>query len=423
MSRPNQRIVRLPRNNPVEGLPLPPVDLGQVIYPVDLVQGSVWPPRRMNDRVRRMDTYWQVANTYLQGFVKDLTAPVNHYQPLIDYSQALLLDSEPTASGVDDSVLAEAVATATFDLYTYGRALFVRFPDGSIMQPDMRLAYPLAVPGENWVVTVPQRTADDTGRGYSIMDMWIILGNRMAGVRRRFESTARGTVPRGTLGDIVTVYPTMEVAAAHADRPGNRQGWGKPIVEPLLPIMIEMNRAEERISLGLDRGERSILTADALSHDIPNSANRMGAPVAPGADGDDADTYQALQEAIGKDDIIVQTEGTNNLRFINPTVDVQGSMSQLAYLSQKYTQLTGMAPVEASDANDRTSGVAVARRQRALILKNRAIFNAQQRALRILFPDLEWEYVDDRLDAGIGELEGDQGRGQGSTTAAMEASA
>ena len=424
MTTPGVRTVPipLPRRNPVKGVRLAPVDLSATVWPSDLTEGQQWPPRRLAARTERMSTLWNVANTYLDQFVPGLEAPVNHYEPLLDYSTALLSDTPPEAAAADESSLIAAVGSMTDAMYTYGRALVIRLPDGRVMAPDMRFAYPLAGPGDNWVVTSPVAAPTDVGMAVNLLDLWVIVGSTMVGVRRQFRSTSTVEVSNGVLGPSVGTFDPVPVRVAHADRGRQPRGWGQSIIPALLPIIVEMNRREDGISYGLDRGERFILTANGNAHDLLPNAKRYGADVPSIGGADDPEVYRAVAQTFD-DDIKIMSDGMSDLRFVKPETNVTGSFASLAYYSRLYTQLTGMAPVEASDGNDRTSGVAVARRQRALILKNRAIFNAQHRALRILFPDLEWQYVDDRLDAGIGELEGDQGRGQGNMTAAMEASA
>ena len=85
-----------------------------------------------------------------------------------------------------------------------------------------------------------------------------------------------------------------------------------------------------------------------------------------------------------------------DIKYLKDENDLTASFSNYGQLKAIFTQITGIAPVEAADSGNIESGIAIERRSEKFVMRAASLKNALHKATQtVLGQDYEWEFFNE----------------------------
>ena len=378
----------------------------------DLADGSQWPPSRARNRTYQTRRWAKAAEGDYSDYLVDpsqfgpaLTPRIGTHAELVT---ALLLASPPTVGdNGGDQMLADAVGCGGSSLLhdasalAIGTAHHVEVVPGCYVWPLQGVPY-----GEGWVIVEPPddryNTYDETAA------VRIILGNTMAGTIRKWSGGARF---QGRLGAVQDVLPTETVMHSLACRTPKKKMWGTSMLPKLLPTAVALHRREQGMDYMVESFERPIVQAK-MSAAIGQLKRTFGDFLEDATS--DAEVLRKLAPMLTDRDVVALPPGVEPMELLERLGDISGSTDFYGLLLGLWANDTGFSPTESADSSDVSSGVAVARRNaRGVALTKGPVFAPLYTSLKVVVPDMEWDYVDtitgQATDTDPGMMNGDGG--------------
>ena len=318
-----------------------------------------------------------------------------------DLVAALLLASPPTTGdSTMDGLLANAVGLAVPSLLRSGMVLLKLSEDRLDAVPGDEL-WPLAGV-DGWLTVTPGislGSGETNGRNDLVTVTAIADGVEMSAVREWKQSGTDRLV--GQLGAVVDVGDSRPVAVeAVARTPRLTSGWGSSAIPKLLPTAVAIWRREAGLDYVLDYNERPITQFPMSTQ--PQVITQALTDTLEDADVD-AKTLRELMPALGEQDILALPPGMEPGEMLERMGDMNASFDSMDRLERKFADGTGFSPTESGDSGHMAAGVTIARRNaRGTVLTRGTVFMPLLRALQVLLPAVQWEWVGDAQEPSDG---------------------
>ena len=381
---------------------LPKADLAIPISLGDITEGKQWPPPHCLRRIDRMERQYEVSKGDFSYFIsapEERMIQFNRIGAVLNAYDDLLLYSEPGTDIEDVTIrmaLRIALGKAIVDVLRHGRSVVIGH-GGTLQAFDIRSTFPLGLnASDGWVASQTNITPDSKdGEPDAIMLLiWDRSEGNLGGEIRKLENN--------TLGKVIAPIETVaNVRLEVIDRSPVEDSWGTPHVDDIIPIAAEMVRRDSSMSAALDNTEQPLIIANVATADINAALTlldslRSLSGFAVEERDPDADDLQALADAIPRSGVFPVPDGFGKIEMLENKNDLAASFSNYAQLKAMFTQITGMAPVEAADSGNIESGIAIERRSERFVLKAASLKNLlHQTTQRVLGFDYEWEFFNE----------------------------
>ena len=371
---------------PIKNIPLKEINWDIPVFKEDIVEGQ-WPPKRCMDRLGRQEVLATVAKGDIRHFC-DAPSYINRFDSLLSISRGVLFSDKPKHETFELKI---PISRMLFDSHVFSKSLVLNFGD-RLFVPNIENCWPIGGTKDDWVIVIPLVGRESSSGEYTEANVFVLENNKV--VFKKFkvdhrigESHYTFTTGMSNVVEQPTTWKSMCYSSSY------QNSWGTGTLEKIIPILAEYAQIESVIGFMNTTSGIPPLWIETNKTDFSQFLDKQGAPFnkeVPKTLSQKAE----IAKVIRKGAIIFGADGAKGAKYIERARGIEDLTVRFTELNSIWTQMTGQVAYEAGDVSEASSGVSLARRQAALVVRLTDWHDVAYDTLEFLIGDFNWMSVD-----------------------------